>query len=75
MYSDKEAEAKDAGADYVGLDEYIQKIEQDGPTLMYITMPSVMGKVGKLGKILGPRNHAEPADDPRSKTGTKIVQS
>lgn len=63
---DKEAEAKDAGADYVGLDEYIQKIEQGWTDIdVVITMPSVMGKVGKLGKILGPRNLM-----PNPKTGT-----
>src|SRR5512136_1571622 len=54
---DKEAEAKEAGADFVGLDDYIQKIEQGWTDVdVVITMPSVMGKVGKLGKILGPRN-------------------
>ena len=53
---DKEQEAKDAGADYVGLDEYVQKIK-DGWTDVdvIITMPPVMGKVGQLGRILGPR--------------------
>lgn len=54
---DKEAEAKAAGADYVGLDEYIQKIEGGWVDVdVIITMPAVMAKVGKLGKILGPRN-------------------
>ena len=63
---DKEQEAKDAGADYVGLDEYVQKIEQGWTDIdVVITMPSVMGKVGKLGKILGPRNLM-----PNPKTGT-----
>ncbi|HKR04373.1 MAG TPA: 50S ribosomal protein L1 [Bacteroidia bacterium] len=63
---DKEAEAKEAGADYVGLDEYIQKIEQGWVDMdIVITMPSVMAKVGKLGKILGPRNLM-----PNPKTGT-----
>lgn len=63
---DKEAEAKEAGADYVGLDEYIQKIEQGWTDIdVVITMPSVMGKVGKLGKVLGPRNLM-----PNPKTGT-----
>ena len=51
---DKEAEAKEAGADYVGLDEYIRKLK-DGWTDVdvIITMPSVMGKVGALGRVLG----------------------
>ncbi len=63
---EKEQEAKDAGADYVGLDEYIKKIEQGWTDIdIVITMPSVMGKVGKLGKILGPRNLM-----PNPKTGT-----
>ena len=63
---DKEQEAKDAGAEFVGLDEYIQKIEQGWNDVdIIITMPSVMGKVGKLGKILGPRNLM-----PNPKTGT-----
>src|SRR5690606_36654561 len=53
---DKEEEAKSAGADYVGLDEYLQKIK-DGWTDVdvIITMPAVMGKLGPLGRILGPR--------------------
>ena len=53
---DKEAEAKEAGADHVGLDEYLQKIK-DGWTDVdvIVTMPSVMGKLGPLGRILGPR--------------------
>jgi len=63
---DKEAEAKAAGADFVGLDEYIQKIEGGWVDMdIVITMPSVMAKVGKLGKILGPRNLM-----PNPKTGT-----
>src|SRR5439155_22976591 len=63
---DKEQEAKDAGADFVGLDEYIQKIEQGWTGMdVVITMPSAMGKVGKLGKVLGPRNLM-----PNPKTGT-----
>lgn len=54
---DKEEEAKAAGADYVGLDEFIQKIEQGWTDIdVIITMPAVMAKVGRLGKILGPRN-------------------
>jgi large subunit ribosomal protein L1 len=67
---DKEAEAKEAGADYVGLDEYIQKIEQGWLDIdVVITMPSVMAKVGKLGKILGPRNLM-----PNPKTGTVTTE-
>ncbi len=63
---DKEGEAKEAGADYVGLDEYLQKIK-DGWTDVdvIITMPSVMGKLGPLGRILGPRGLM-----PNPKTGT-----
>lgn len=63
---DKEAEAKEAGADFVGLDDYIQKIEQGWTDIdVIITVPAAMGKVGKLGKILGPRNLM-----PNPKTGT-----
>jgi large subunit ribosomal protein L1 len=63
---DKVKEAEDAGADYVGLDEYIQKIEQGWIDMdVVITMPGVMAKVGKLGKVLGPRNLM-----PNPKTGT-----
>ena len=63
---DKEQEAKDAGADYVGLDEYLQKIK-DGWTDVdvIITVPAVMGKIGPLGRILGPRGLM-----PNPKTGT-----
>ena len=53
---DKEAEAKEAGADYVGLDDYIAKIEGGWTDVdVIITMPTVMAKVGKLGRVLGPR--------------------
>jgi large subunit ribosomal protein L1 len=63
---DKEQEAKDAGADFVGLDEYIQKIEKGWTDIdVIITMPSVMAKVGRLGRILGPRNLM-----PNPKSGT-----
>ena len=63
---DKEAEAKEAGADHVGLDEYIEKIKKGWTDVdVIITMPSVMGKVGALGRILGPRGLM-----PNPKTGT-----
>ena len=63
---DKEKDALDAGADFVGLDEYLQKIK-DGRTDVdvIITMPSVMGKLGPLGRVLGPRGLM-----PNPKTGT-----
>jgi large subunit ribosomal protein L1 len=63
---DKEAEAKAAGADNVGLDEFIKKIESGWTDVdVIIATPSVMPKIGKLGKILGPRNLM-----PNPKTGT-----
>jgi large subunit ribosomal protein L1 len=63
---DKEEEAKNAGADYVGLDEYIQKIKGGWLDIdVVITMPPVMSKVGPLGKILGPRGLM-----PNPKSGT-----
>ena len=63
---EKEAEAKEAGADFIGLDEYLQKIK-DGWTDVdvIVTMPSVMGKLGPLGRVLGPRGLM-----PNPKTGT-----
>jgi large subunit ribosomal protein L1 len=64
--ADKEAEAKEAGADFVGLDDYIQKIEQGWTDIdIIITVPAVMAKLGRLGKILGPRNLM-----PNPKSGT-----
>ena len=63
---DKENEAKEAGADHVGLDEYIDKIKKGWTDVdVIISMPSVMGKVGALGRILGPRGLM-----PNPKTGT-----
>lgn len=63
---DKEAEAEQAGADYVGLDEYLDKIKGGWTDVdVIITMPSVMGKLGPLGRILGPRGLM-----PNPKTGT-----
>lgn len=63
---DKEAAAKEAGADFVGLDEFIQKIEAGWTDVdVIVATPSVMPKIGKLGKILGPRNLM-----PNPKTGT-----
>lgn len=68
--SEKEQEAKDAGAEFVGLDEYISKIEGGWTDVdVIITMPAVMAKVGKLGKILGPRNLM-----PNPKSGTVTME-
>ena len=67
---DKEEEAKAAGADYVGLDDYLQKIK-DGWTDVdvIITMPAIMGKLGPLGRVLGPRGLM-----PNPKTGTVTME-
>jgi large subunit ribosomal protein L1 len=63
---EKEAEAKEAGADHVGLDDYIAKIEGGWTDIdVIITMPSIMAKVGRLGKVLGPRGLM-----PNPKSGT-----
>ena len=67
---DKEEEAKAAGADHVGLDEYVQKIKDGWTDIdVVITMPSVMAKVGQLGRILGPRGLM-----PNPKTGTVTME-
>ena len=67
---DKEAEAKAAGADFVGLDDYLQKIK-DGWTDVdvIVTMPAIMGKLGPLGRVLGPRGLM-----PNPKTGTVTME-
>ena len=63
---DAEAAAKEAGADYVGLDEYIEKIKGGWTDIdVIITMPSIMGKIGALGRVLGPRGLMPTADQIR----------
>lgn len=67
---DKEAEAKEAGADFVGLDEYLEKIKNGWTDVdVIVTMPAVMGKLGPLGRVLGPRGLM-----PNPKAGTVTVE-
>ena len=67
---DKEAEATAAGADYVGLDEYIEKLKSGWTDIdIIITMPAIMGKIGALGRILGPRGLM-----PNPKSGTVTME-
>jgi large subunit ribosomal protein L1 len=67
---DKEAEAREAGADHVGLDEWVEKIKAGWTDVdVIITMPSVMGKIGQLGRVLGPRGLM-----PNPKSGTVTME-